>query len=150
MVRFATFLLVMIMLVAQVTTSCTPIKSINGFIPDALEVKKLRTGIDKRSSVKLLLGEPMSVDIEGESYWIYLQQETHEIAFFAPQVKLRKVLLLSFDDNGILVSIENFDISHQNKIKLEDSFVKTEGRKMTVIQQIFGNVGNFSAEQFIN
>ena len=129
--------------------SCSSIRQVGGFVPFENEIHQVKVGVDTKSSVIKLLGEPLNASSDGSS-WTYIQQETQTFAFLKPKVVSRTVLDLTFDKNNILREKRIYGIKDSNEIDFKREVIVTEGRKLTFWQQIFGNVGNFSGEQFIN
>jgi len=70
-----------------------------------------------------------------------------KFAFFEPKLSSRKVILLSFK-NSILTKKETFSQRDTKIIEISTKKVISGGRKLTVLQQIFGNIGNFSSQKF--
>ena len=79
--------------------------------------------------------------------WIYFSQKIEKVAFFEPKLSSREVILLSFK-NSILIKKETFSKRDSKIIEISTKKVISGGRKLTVLQQIFGNIGNFSAQNF--
>ena len=77
--------------------------------------------------------------------WIYFSQKIEKFAFFEPELSSRKVILLSFK-NSILINKETFSQEDSKIIEISSKKVISGGRKLTVLQQIFGNIGNFSSQ----
>ena len=67
--------------------------------------------------------------------------------FFAPKLKERSVLMLKFKRNK-LISKESFTQKDSKIIEISTNKVISGGRKLTILQQIFGNIGNFSSQSF--
>ena len=101
-------------------------------------------------SVLKLIGEPINRETAHLNSWLYAQQRTKTFAFFKPEVIERQILNLTFDQNDFLVKIESYDINDGKAIDPSSKRVVTEGRKLSFWQQISGNIGNLSGEQFIN
>ena len=77
--------------------------------------------------------------------WIYFSQKIEKVAFFKPKLSSRKVILLSFK-NSILINKETFTQKDSKIIEISTKKVISGGRKLTILQQIFGNIGNFSSQ----
>ena len=87
------------------------------------------------------------IDNQNEETWIYFSQKIEKIAFFAPRLNERTVLLLKFKNNK-LINKESFTQKDSKIIDISTKKVISGGRKLTVLQQIFGNIGNFSSQSF--
>ena len=95
------------------------------------------------------LGEPLSFNQEESDFLLYVQQEVETLAFFRPRVSERKVVKLTFDDFAILSEVSHSGVSDLQPFRLEKKITESEGRQLTFWQQMFGNIGNFSSEQFL-
>ena len=126
---------------------CSKIVEQNG-VPTNDEIfKKLSIGKSTKSQVKKILGEPLLIDNQLVETWIYFSQKIEKFAFFEPKLSSRKVILLSFK-NSILTKKETFSQRDTKIIEISTKKVISGGRKLTVLQQIFGNIGNFSSQKF--
>ncbi len=124
--------------------SCSPIHNSHGFIPDDEIVAKLRPGVHDRDSVTSLFGSPSSVaDFNGET-WLYVKRESAHIAFFEEEVLDQAVLAVRFDKNGLVTSVERFAMADAKTLVTVERKTPTRGREITVIEQLFGNIGRFS------
>ena len=126
---------------------CSKIIEQNG-VPTNDEIfEKLSIGKSTKSQVKKILGEPLMIDDQLVETWIYISQKIEKVAFFEPKLSSREVILLSFK-NSILIKKETFSKRDSKIIEISTKKVISGGRKLTVLQQIFGNIGNFSAQNF--
>ena len=130
-------------------SSCAPIKKISGYVPLTTEIQKLVVGESTKEEIILKLGEPLVWEDHSSATLVYLQQEFETKAFFKPRVKNRVIVELIFDENSILKKVKYLDYSSANMVRMEKNIVKSTGRQLTFWQQMFGNIGNFSSEQFI-
>ena len=141
------FTLIFILCVA-----CAPISRISGYVPPEAEISQLVIGSSTKEEVIKKLGEPLSNKGSPKNFLIYVQKKVEVVAFFSPQIDDRKVLKLSFDDRAILSRVDfyNYDEVASKTFKADQKIVVSEGRKLTFWQQMFGNIGNFSSEQFFD
>ena len=127
---------------------CSKVIEQNGVSPNEERLNDLKIGKITKLQVKKLIGDPIFVDSNNnDETWIYFSQKIEKIAFFKPELISRKVILLSFN-NKILSKVETFSQEDSKIINLNTKKVVSGGRKLTVLQQIFGNIGNFSAENY--
>ena len=136
-------------LIALLNLACTPIKTVSGYVPLSADIEELRVGASSKKEVLDRLGEPLSFNQEESDFLLYVQQEVETLAFFRPRVTERKVVKLTFDDFAILSDVDYSGVSDSKPLQLEKKITESEGRKLTFWQQIFGNFGNFSSEQFL-
>ena len=136
-----------ILLLFFTPVGCSKIVVQNG-VPTNDEIfQQLNIGKTTKSKVKKILGEPLMIDNQLVETWIYFSQKIEKFAFFEPKLSSRKVILLSFKNN-ILIKKESFSQKDSKIIEISTKKVISGGRKLTVLQQIFGNIGNFSSQNF--
>ena len=126
-------------------SGCSKIVEQNGVPTNDALYQKLNIGESTKSQVRKILGEPLVIDDKLAETWIYFNQKVEKVAFFEPKLSTRKVILLSFK-NSILMNKETFSQKDSQIIEISTKKVISGGRKLTVLQQIFGNIGNFSSQ----
>src|SRR3546814_12578917 len=62
-----------------------------------------------------------------------------------PEVVDRQVLVITFDETGIVEGTKTFGMADAQEIEPVERETPTEGRDLTLIQQLFGNIGRFSS-----
>ena len=139
------FNIVICLSVCFTLVGCSKIVEQNGVLPSSENLQKLQIGVSSKDEVKKIIGKPLIIDVQNGESWIYFGQTIEKIAFFEPKLSNRKVILLSFG-NKKLKNIEYFSIKDSKIIDINSKKVLSGGRKLTVLQQIFGNIGNFSAQ----
>jgi outer membrane protein assembly factor BamE (lipoprotein component of BamABCDE complex) len=110
----------------------------------------LRIGSSTREEVVRQIGEPLNYNYFSTDFLLYVQKKVESIAFLRPRVTERKVVKLTFNKRSILSRIEFTDEVDRRVFESEQKIVVSEGRKLTFWQQMFGNIGNFSSEQFLD
>ncbi len=128
--------------------SCSKIIEQNGVLPNSEKLEKLKIGFTTKIQVKNILGDPLIIDMQRVETWIYFSQKIEKFAFFEPKLSSRNVILLSFK-NKILSKVELFSKKDSKIIDISTKQVISGGRKLSVLQQIFGNIGNFSSQNFM-
>ena len=139
------FKILIILSLLSTQFGCSKIVEHNGIPTNEEKFQKLDIGKSTKSQVKKILGEPLIVDNQLVDTWIYFSQKIEKVAFFEPKLSSRKVILLSFKNN-ILIKKETFSQKDSKIIEISTKKVISGGRKLTVLQQIFGNIGNFSSQ----
>ena len=127
--------------------SCAPITKVSGYVPMQMELEQLRVGSSTKQEVLKKLGEPLNYEGDPSGTLLFVQQKVETLAFLRPRVSERAVIKLTFNDNDILSSVEKSSSINNEPFKIEEQFVVSKGRKLSFWQQMFGNIGNFSAEQ---
>ena len=83
-----------------------------------------------------------------DSSWYYIGQKTEQVAFLEPEILERRVLVVDFSDDGTVADTKLFSLEDGQVINMVSRTTPTEGRDLSVLQQIFGNLGRFPTSQF--
>lgn len=142
-------LLVSMLGTAALVGGCSPITQNHGYVPVSADVAALQPGKDTKESVHASLGEPTTKGVEGDSAWYYVSYTERRFAFFAPKITSREILAVAFDARGRVAAIDHYGLEDGILIDLNTRETVTGGRKLTFLQQLIGNIGNFSAESFL-
>ena len=113
-------------------------------------MSELRIGFSTKEEVISKLGEPLNSRNSQPNFLLYVQKRVETVAFLRPQIDDRKVAKLTFDDNSLLIRIDIYNTVTENHFDMDQNIVASEGRKLSFWQQMFGNIGNFSSEQFLD
>jgi outer membrane protein assembly factor BamE (lipoprotein component of BamABCDE complex) len=125
--------------------ACAPIKDVRGYIPDEERVETVKIGADTRDSVQEKLGTPSSTAAFGDPTWYYISTEQERYAFFNPDVTKRQILAVEFNDDGKVADVRKYGIEDGQVIALVDRETPSRGKEMTLLQQLFGNMGGMPA-----
>lgn len=127
--------------------ACAPMTATRGYVPDEVLLGELRPGVHDKNSVASLLGSPSSVGTFDSDTWYYITRKTEQLAFFAEEVTDQQVVAVEFDENGVLKGVQRFTLEDAKDIQLVERETPSRGKELTVLQQIFGNVGRFTPDQ---
>ena len=130
--------------------ACTPIKEVSGYVPLEVQLQKLIVGKSLKRDVIEIIGEPLVRTKSQNNSLIYIQQEFETNSFFRREIKRRLVVELVFDNNSVLSEIRHLDQDSANSFVHDKTTVVAQGRKLSFWEQMFGNIGNFSSERFLN
>jgi outer membrane protein assembly factor BamE (lipoprotein component of BamABCDE complex) len=115
-----------------------------GTMIDPESVAKIKPGESNRTDVAQLLGTPSTVSNFNNDAWYYINNRTETFAFFAPTVEDRQVLVVRFDKDGRVESLNKLGLADGKDVDLVERTTPTAGNEMTVMQQFFGNLGKFN------
>lgn len=107
-------------------------------------VTDLEPGVQTRQGVLQLLGSPSSTAPFDDDTWYYIAERTRQVAFLRPQEMDRQILVVRFDGQGVLESLGVLTGEDGNEVVLVNRETPTAGHRMTVLEQIIGNVGRFN------
>src|SRR3546814_5404304 len=122
---------------------CSPRIDTRGNLPDPDIVSELQPGLHDRDQVAQILGSPSTVGTFDDSTWYYISKRTETVAFFEPETVDQQVLAVHFDDTGVLSEVKVFGYEDGQEIEPVERVTPTSGREITILQQLFGNIGRF-------
>ncbi|CCQ73822.1 Putative small membrane lipoprotein [Magnetospira sp. QH-2] len=124
--------------------ACSPRIDTRGNLPEDEMLAELRVGEYTREDVMDILGSPSATSEFGNQTWYYISKRTETTAFWAPEVKDRKVIVVRFDDKGRVAAIDKVGLEEGNFVETVDRETPTAGHELTVFEQLFGQIGRFS------
>jgi outer membrane protein assembly factor BamE (lipoprotein component of BamABCDE complex) len=125
-------------------TACSPRIDTRGNLPDPDIVRELQPGLHDRDQVAQILGSPSTVGTFDDSTWYYISKRTETVAFFDPEIVDQQVLAVHFDNAGVLSEVKVYGYDDGREIEPVERVTPTSGREITILQQLFGNIGRFN------
>tara|TARA_A100001037_G_scaffold281990_1_gene286186 strand:+ start:1226 stop:1681 length:456 start_codon:yes stop_codon:yes gene_type:complete len=121
-------------------------KQINkhGNSPNPKLVAAIKPGIHKHFHVERLLGSPSTTATFDREHWYYIESNVQTFSFLKPQLLKRSVLIIEFDNNGVVANVRKINTTNQEKIDFVKRKTPTKGKELTFIQQALGNLGKFT------
>ena len=133
------------MLILLATLSaCTPIVKIHGQEPNPEAIAKIEPGKTSRRDVQKALGSPSTEAIFRTNVWYYMSERTETVAFLEPELLERKIVAIVFDNRNIVEDIFTYTENDRREVELISRVTPTAGNELSLIQQLFGNVGRFA------
>lgn len=123
--------------------ACAQDIRVRGNIPDTEVIAKINPGVHSRIDIQSLLGSPSTVSTFLDSKWYYIGQKSTQFAFFEPEVLERTVLVVSFDADGFVETTRTYALEDGQPIDPVGRITPTEGRELSILQQLIGNLGKF-------
>ena len=112
---------------------------------DADELKQLVPGTSTRADVTALLGSPTAKASFDENTWLYVSQVTKPVIAGTQGVLKQDVVAINFDQRGVLQSIGHENLDDSLPVSVVTATTPTPGSEASIMQQLLGNVGRFSA-----
>ncbi len=130
--------------VVSAGAACTPTIDSRGHVPDKRAIDQIQPGEQTRAEVSQLLGSPSSVGTFDEHRWYYISSRTETLAFYKPEMIDQQVLVIEFDQCGVVKSVHQLTEADAREIEPVDRVTPTYGKELGFFEQIFGNIGRFS------
>lgn len=111
-----------------------------GNLPTDEKLAQVRTGIS-REQVQSILGSPSTMATFTDMSWYYIGQKVEDYAFYRPKVIDRQVVVIQFDNDGLVSEVKRLDKEDGKAIEMVERTTPTVGRDFSIMQQIFGNLG---------
>ena len=125
---------------------CTRIRAHQGFLADQLIVNSILPGVDNRASVEGSLGRPTFVSQFGPERWYYIARDTRALAFASPRPTDQLLVTVQFDAKGNVATIDrNTTLDQVANISPVGDKTPTLGRKRSLLDEVFGNIGAVGA-----
>lgn len=121
--------------------ACSNPVQVRGQIPDADSIEAIKAGVHRREDVSEMLGTPSTISTFEDQKWYYIGQKSIEYTFKKTKVLERSVLVVSFDGTGRVDEKAFYTLADGREIDPVDRITPTEGREMTIMQQLLGNLG---------
>jgi outer membrane protein assembly factor BamE (lipoprotein component of BamABCDE complex) len=103
---------------------------------------KVKKGLSSKGEIVRNMGSPTLIShIDNEIFWIYFEEKIRKLLFFKPKVLDRRILILTFDENKIVSSLNNYDLKDENNISFNHKTTKIRNIKKSLVSDIFGNIG---------
>lgn len=133
-----------VLVLLSALTACAPVISARGQQPDPEALASIEPGIASRRDVENALGTPSTQGVFRENVWYYMSERTERSAFFRPELIERKVVAVVFDPVGLVEDIVTYTENDKQEVELVARVTPTAGNELSIIEQLFGNVGRFA------
>jgi outer membrane protein assembly factor BamE (lipoprotein component of BamABCDE complex) len=126
--------------------ACSAQLEVRGFVADPEKVAALKVDDDNRASVTEALGTPTAKSTFDDEIWYYISERAERVAFLTPTITDRQILALVFDaDTSKLKDIGRYTIADGRVVEMVPRATPAKGRELSILQQLFGNIGRFGA-----
>ncbi len=127
--------------------ACGGVTRTHGTFFKPSELEQVQIGQSTQADVSRILGSPVATNNLEGLRWVYVGQVSEQQAFLAPEILKREVVIVAFDSQGRVERVRQLDLSDGIPMDPIARKTPTEGKDLTILQQMFSNVGRFSSEQ---
>ena len=132
---------------ALLLAACADQVATHGHVLRAATVEDVRPGVATKQDVRAVLGSPTSEAAFDSSVWYYITQVRVHQAFFKPDTAQQQVLVMHFDNQGVVERIGVLDEKDSKEVTLIARETPTAGHELTLLEQLLGNVGRFTQQE---
>ncbi len=125
--------------------ACQRTVSNEGFIADEQLLASVQPGVDTRDSVQRALGRPTLQSKFDDREWYYVSRLSKQLAFLRPAPSAQTILIVRFNAAGVVENVERRGLEKVANITPNGDKTPTLGRETGLIEDLFGNIGQFGA-----
>jgi len=129
--------------------ACSPVYRNHGFVPSEDDLALIKVGRDNREAVARIVGRPSASALLNDTGWYYVQSRWKNSGALPPKEEDRQVVAITFDQKGVVANIEHFGLEKGQVVALSRRVTESNIKGVGFLQQLFGNFGNFRAQDFL-
>ncbi|OIQ25295.1 MAG: cell envelope protein SmpA [Alphaproteobacteria bacterium MedPE-SWcel] len=129
--------------------ACTATYRKHGWIPGPELLGEVVVGVDTRDSVAETVGAPTIDSFVDDSGYYYVTSRMKFYGGRAPQVVSRDLVAITFDQAGVVDSVQRYTLADGRAIPLERRVTDSSLEDKTFLRQLVGNLGNFNPGSFL-
>lgn len=111
---------------------------------DAEQLKELVPGTSTKADVTAVIGSPTARGTFDDNTWLYISEVTRQRIGRTLGVLGQRVIVLSFDDRGVLHDIATRDQDDALPVTIVARTTPSPGTEASFVQQLLGNIGRFN------
>ena len=116
---------------------------VRGNHPDADQLKELTPGTSTKQDATALIGSPTAHATFDDNTWLYIGEMTQKRVGTTPAVVSQKVVILTFNDAGVLQNVDLKDQADAMPVSVIARTTPSPGTEASFLQQLLGNIGKF-------
>jgi len=125
--------------------SCAPVIDNRGYVFDESLLPQLKVGTTTEADIITLMGSPYTASTLNGGAYYYISSKFITEAYRAPRETERRVLAIFFDDEKKIRDLGFYTLEDGNIVTIVARTTETQGRELSFLQQIFGNLGRFES-----
>lgn len=130
--------------------ACTNLDRKHGYVPSDEDLQQIVVGVDSKDTVAEVVGRPTTAGILSDGGWFYVASKFRAYGWRETQEIEREVVAISFNDKGVVENIERFGLENGRVIAISRRVTDSNIKGVTFLRQLFGSIGNFTADQLLN
>jgi outer membrane protein assembly factor BamE (lipoprotein component of BamABCDE complex) len=121
-----------------------PAPQVRGNKVDAESIKELTPGTSTKADVTAIIGSPTARDTFDDNTWLYISELTQPRIGRTLGELNQNVVVLNFDDKGVLKSIDKLDKDASLPAPMIARTTASPGTEASFLQQLLGNIGRYN------
>lgn len=115
----------------------------HGYMFDLSDHDRLQEGVTSKERVLKIMGSPTLVsELDNDETWIYFSENVEHFLFFKPNTEEREVLILSFNEGGVVSNLKKISLSDEDKkMTFATNYTKVDDHETHLFKSFVGNVG---------
>ena len=135
--------IITILTLSLILAACTPTQATHGNLVEDYRMAEVVPGVSTRTNVLKSLGSPTTTAPFDDNVWYYISQKTEKRGIFDPEVVEEKVVVVAFNEEGIVQTISPIDANRVDVPRVRRK-TPTGGNEVTFMEQLLGNIGKFN------
>ena len=115
-----------------------------GYVFDESLLPQLKVGTTTQADIITLMGSPSTTSTLNGGAYYYTSSKFVTEAYRAPRETERRVLAIFFDADKKIRDLGFYTLEDGNIVALVERTTETQGRELSFLQQIFGNLGRLN------
>jgi outer membrane protein assembly factor BamE (lipoprotein component of BamABCDE complex) len=121
-----------------------PVIEQRGYVLNEKDLKQIKPKQTTRDQVKEIMGSPSTVStIDGEA-WYYINSKMESYLFYPPEEIDRTVVAVYFEKQDTVQQVAYYGLADGQVVDLVTRSTPTRGKELTVLGQLFSNLGRFN------
>ena len=139
--------ILLILLLMSVVSCSTQIEK-RGYIFNDRSQEVLNEGMQK-IDVLSVMGSPSTTSSSNGDKFYYISNKFYKYAFFTPREIERTIVVIGFDKNEIITSIEEYALKDGKVIDYKSEKTIPGGTEATILQDLLDSTGRYTSSEAI-
>ncbi len=132
---------IVLSLLTCVVIACAPVVRNYGYTPSDEDLSVLELGVADKVEVRTAIGAPAAANSTYGDDWFYVANDFVQEGISAPRETDRRVVVVSFDDEGKLSNVARYGLQDGRAVALSRRVTETNLGRLNLIQQMLRSLG---------